>query len=249
MNKTIHTIYNNQEFFIRQEKQNLDLNVYNEVIVGDCYLMSLIQNVYCPAVIVDIGAHIGTFSVLARKMWPDASIIAVEPEPENVELLTANLCKYNNMQIVDGAVVYTEGKVLYIGKTATGGNYMYDQAAKYNQELYYKADYMVKSFKLREITPQVDCLKMDCEGGEYEILEHETPALLTQLKITLGEYHGGLLRFKTAIEQAMPQMRMFYTGPGSSVPNTDSRIGNFWGFSKEIALSKTVLAKLNKYCF
>lgn len=249
MEKVLYTIFNNRKFFVRQDRQDLDLNVYHEVITGDAYLMSVIQSVYMPTVVVDVGAHIGTFSMLAKKIWPNSKLIAVEPEPDNFELLSANLSGYPDVHVVHGAVAYKENKILYIGKTATGGNYMFDQNYGYNKELYYKADYEISLLKLKDIAPDVDCLKMDCEGGEYEIFECEDPNFLGGITMTLGEYHGGLVRFKTAIEKAMPQMQMFYTGPGNVAPTVQSRIGNFWGFDKRISIPTTVLQKLSRYIF
>jgi hypothetical protein len=40
--------------------------------------------------IVDIGAHLGSFSVLCHEFWPDAKIVAIEPHPESFELLRRN---------------------------------------------------------------------------------------------------------------------------------------------------------------
>lgn len=43
---------------------------------------------------VDVGAHLGYFSVLAaRRVGPTGSVIAVEPEPRNLRLLRQNLAR------------------------------------------------------------------------------------------------------------------------------------------------------------
>src|SRR6266404_4525011 len=41
--------------------------------------------------IVDIGAHIGAFAVLAATLWPGCRLIACECDPENIVLLKRNL--------------------------------------------------------------------------------------------------------------------------------------------------------------
>ena len=41
--------------------------------------------------IVDLGAHVGMFSLLARFLHPRAEIFAVEPNPDNYEMLNRNV--------------------------------------------------------------------------------------------------------------------------------------------------------------
>jgi FkbM family methyltransferase len=196
----------------------------------------MIKSLYIPKTIVDVGAHIGAFSILAKQTWPGAEVFAVEPEKGNVELLEANLSRYKDAHVVNGAVSYLENKVLFRGITATGGNHLVDKSVQSINEKYERVEDELKLYKLRDIVKTVDCLKMDCEGGEYEILEYEFKSFLNGVKVTLGEYHGCLDRFKPAVEKAMPHMRMFYTGPGNTTPYIKSNIGNFWGFSREIKL-------------
>jgi FkbM family methyltransferase len=236
MNKTIHTRFNGRNFFIREHRRDQDVAVFDEVIGIDSYKMETVRKIYTPTIVVDVGAHIGTFSVLAKKYWPHARIFSVEPEKENVNLLHCNVANYKEITPIAGAISYTKDKVLLIGSNATGGNFLApkDAAPPAN----YKAGNIPRFLKLEDITSNIDCLKMDCEGGEYEILEYGNPGLLQQIKVTLGEYHGSLTRFKAAIEKAMPHMNIFYTGPGNTNPTNESTIGNFWGFSKTIELGE-----------
>lgn len=39
--------------------------------------------------IVDVCAHVGSFTVLCHEYWPDARIVAVEPHPDSFALLHA----------------------------------------------------------------------------------------------------------------------------------------------------------------
>jgi len=40
--------------------------------------------------IVDIGAHVGSFTVLCHHYWPEAKIVAIEPHPDSFDLLQRN---------------------------------------------------------------------------------------------------------------------------------------------------------------
>jgi GT2 family glycosyltransferase/tetratricopeptide (TPR) repeat protein/SAM-dependent methyltransferase len=58
-----------------------------------------------PDVVVDIGAHIGTFAVLAAESWPGARVIACEPDPDNFGLLEQNLRGRSRIELVQAAVL------------------------------------------------------------------------------------------------------------------------------------------------
>ena len=50
-----------------------------------------------PQVIIDLGANIGLTSVFFKTKYPNAKVIAVEPEQFNFELLKKNTASFNNM--------------------------------------------------------------------------------------------------------------------------------------------------------
>lgn len=54
--------------------------------------------------IVDCGANIGLSAVWFATAFPDAEIVAIEPAPDNVELMRRNLSPYPNTRIVAGGV-------------------------------------------------------------------------------------------------------------------------------------------------
>jgi FkbM family methyltransferase len=79
-----------------------DLRTINEVWAGRAYDRHL------PGwsdgrvdVVVDVGANAGYFTVLASRLAPSASIVSVEPEPENLRILRANLA----LNDIDASVV------------------------------------------------------------------------------------------------------------------------------------------------
>src|SRR5262249_54020392 len=58
-----------------------------------------------PVTVVDVGAHIGAFSLLAAAAWPGARVLACEADPENCALLRENLAGRANVEVVAAAVV------------------------------------------------------------------------------------------------------------------------------------------------
>lgn len=61
--------------------------------------------------IVDCGANIGLTSIWYAHLYPDARIIAIEPEPDNFALLAKNVSGYPNIKPIMAAVSDHTGRV------------------------------------------------------------------------------------------------------------------------------------------
>jgi FkbM family methyltransferase len=143
--------------------------------------------------IVDIGAAFGDYAVWAAKQAPHGRVIAVEPFPPSVSLLRANVDKNRiyNVEIFAGAIAATSGTTslkveqgrIVQNSTAT------DQ--KTGQVVEVKTASMDELFSQFAIT-QCDYLKMDCEGGEYEILFSASVQSLSKIDRICMEVHDGM---------------------------------------------------------
>src|SRR5437879_3936223 len=77
----------------------VDQDILHEVWVADVYGLRELAAAWSgdhatrgtEITIVDIGAHIGAFAVLAATLWPACRLIACECDPDNVVLLKRNL--------------------------------------------------------------------------------------------------------------------------------------------------------------
>lgn len=54
--------------------------------------------------VVDLGAHVGEFTVMAAVRWPQATIYAYEPNPQVIPLLRKNCQPFGNIRIVQKAI-------------------------------------------------------------------------------------------------------------------------------------------------
>src|SRR5215831_4200877 len=72
-------------------ERQIDYAICNEVQALDCYRVRALTSAgFAPKIVVDIGAHIGSFTALAAKYFPDARIYSFEPLSVHYDLLVWN---------------------------------------------------------------------------------------------------------------------------------------------------------------
>ena len=62
-------------------------------------------------VIIDAGANVGAASLWYSMSYPDAVIIAIEPDPNNAELCRKNLKKQLNVRVIEAAIAGNSGSI------------------------------------------------------------------------------------------------------------------------------------------
>ena len=68
-------------------------------------------------VIIDAGANIGAASLWFHRLYPEAAIVAIEPEPDNARVLRANLAPIPYAQVMEAAIAGEAGRVDISGGT------------------------------------------------------------------------------------------------------------------------------------
>lgn len=176
-----------------------DADVVMEVIGRDVYQTGRVDHRGAGEVVFDIGAHIGSFSVLWKRKNPGARIVCVEACPENIPVLMANVAHFATA-IVHAACTYDKGDIALLnsvmpGGVATGGSGILteDLRDKPFPDYYWKDFRPLDKVTLESLmdavgVDRIDVLKLDCEGSEFSILEN-TPSL-DRIGIIFGEYHG-----------------------------------------------------------
>jgi len=76
---------------LRLRPFSMDLAIFHEVWDHERYTAGPIGEVARHGTVVDIGAHIGLFSLLASTALHATRIVSVEPDPLNFELLAENI--------------------------------------------------------------------------------------------------------------------------------------------------------------
>jgi len=143
-------------------------------------------------VVVDIGAHIGAFTMYAANQAENGRVFAIEPFPESYELLRESVKKNDftdRVVAIDSAVTHQprDDYRLYIDEenTCRHGLASRDQSSDHVE---------VEAVRLRDIFEehdinQCDYLKMNCEGEECQILLNTPDDLLRSISKIAFEYH------------------------------------------------------------
>src|SRR5579863_670966 len=190
------------EFWIRADNAEQDLVVVRDIFEQDAYRTLLLgDNAGPDEVVVDIGAHIGTFAKLWYRKNPQARIICVEACPENLAALRANVGDF--AQVVHAACTYETAELILLNAVrpdceSTGGSVVVPRSEKdfspLRQEGYsYWDDYRelpkitLEELMVRYGFDHINILKLDCEGSEYSILGNTK--VLPRIRIIVGEYH------------------------------------------------------------
>jgi len=123
---------------------------------------------YDVATFVDIGANCGTVSIMARILFPDARIIAIEPCRETF----SHLQFYMNWGVECYNFAMGDGTELSFQKGSHSGlnQFSSSEEASYSKGLYrVPSQTLPNIFKAFNVVPPY-ILKIDCEGGERFLL-------------------------------------------------------------------------------
>jgi FkbM family methyltransferase len=141
-------------------------------------------------VILDCGANIGISILNYKRQFPNARIIAFEPDPEVCKVLRENL-ELNSVQDVEvvEAAVWTEESTLefYQHYTTDGSRLVLDEdyVPKVSEDKLFVKTVRLVDY-LRELT--VDFIKMDIEGAESAVIADSVPYLKKVPQMVI-EYH------------------------------------------------------------
>lgn len=142
-------------------------------------------------IVVNIGAHIGNFSIYAALLAKQGKVYAYEPVPENFRLLNHNIRLNNLNNIVPFNLIVSAGsrrrKRIYLTDSSGTSSVFGCQEQKYHS---------VKTIGLRDIfednnLKKINFLKIDCEGSEYDILFNTPKRYLSKIDRIAMEYHEG----------------------------------------------------------
>ncbi len=133
--------------------------------------------------IFDCGANVGIVSLYMKSKFPNARIVAFEPDPKVFSCLKQNIenNKIQGVELVEAAV-WTNDQGIEFGAEGADGGSVYFEGKKSR----------VKSVRLADLLAKektVDLLKIDIEGAEIDVIP-DCEAQLKKVKNIYLEYHS-----------------------------------------------------------
>jgi len=164
---------------------------------------------YRDGIIIDAGAHVGLFSMMASLFAK--KVIAIEPHPRNFILLRANIKRNNirNVIALNRALWPTRGQYELFEGNSSDKNTLLPNG--YNTYAY-KINTITLSDLIKEYG-EIDLLKMDIEGAEFPVIMHAKNEELRCIKAIVGELHfryGNVKRILSRLKEAGFNVRYFY---------------------------------------
>jgi len=170
--------------------------IMDEVWEKMCYWCDDFSGEMPDGAIVDIGAHVGTFSLWAANRWQDRTVVAVEPSQTNFLYLRKNVQNsyLRNVTAVNCVCGDKIGKVQMFarGNGAMNSLFKYDNyGSEFTAMDEVEMTTLEKLFTDQSVA-RCAFLKMDCEGAEYSIVSATSDATLKKCSRIAMEYHLGM---------------------------------------------------------
>jgi FkbM family methyltransferase len=138
--------------------------------------------------VIDLGAHIGVFSLLAASTSPDVHAVAFEPGPENARLLRLNAAL--NTSLTDRIEVHEAA----VGAESGTARWQLDERDPSGSRLVDSGGgHEVRLVGLRDVLAAtrlpIAAMKIDVEGAEYALLDGSDPGDWEGVPAILAELH------------------------------------------------------------
>jgi FkbM family methyltransferase len=206
----ISKVLGKYKFFIRTDTRDCD--VVQSCTVEDEYVLDILQGKN--SVLLDIGTHIGGFTVKALHNGA-SKVYSVEICKENVELIKTNVkfngfsCKHFNQEgetsvtIIDKAI-HDNDNGIYVDMNASynkgqDSEYEFQHRHVYacydtsetpvaNKNVFFESISLDTIFNKLNIS-RLNIMKIDCEGAEWRALYGASDDTLDKIDIIVGEFN------------------------------------------------------------
>jgi len=169
-----------------------DLFVLREVLIEETYRDVLALLPAGPLRVVDVGGNLGTFSLWLHRQRGLKAVWCFEPEPDSYALCRFNLAR-NGVEGAQAIAKAMGGQARTIAMPRSsgrpGGVSIYGSAGS-GEEATCPVEVVALAEWLGGQPGEFDLLKLDCEGAEWEILEHTPAECFERFPVIVAEVHN-----------------------------------------------------------
>lgn len=156
-----------------------------------------------PRVIVDAGAYTGLSTAFFAMRYPDAKIVAIEPDDTNFGMLARNTARFANVHLLQAALWSESGMVSLMDPGDGAWGIRLTESARAGASETAPSGKAVRAVTVPDVMQahglgRIDLLKVDIEGSEMEVFSHADPWISSVQAISV-ELHD---RFKPGCSSA-----------------------------------------------
>jgi FkbM family methyltransferase len=147
---------------------------------------TLQRELHSDHVFLDVGANVGWFSLLAARILRNGKVVAVEPNPRNVQLIYASLSRNELHNVFVYPFAATETNQMFDMEAVGSNGFVTSSIGSSLSRTYVQG---VSLGMLLEPEPRLDVIKMDIEGHELLAMRGMGALLTRHHPIILTEFH------------------------------------------------------------
>lgn len=141
-----------------------------------------------PRLIIDVGGYVGYTSVFFAKKYPEAQVIAIEPDKENCALFRRNCREYRNIHLVEKAIWNSNTRVQIDNPGDQSWSFQVSEASSE------KVD-SIETITIPDLLDEfnaieVDLLKMNIEGSEKIVFSSDCASWINKVCTMIIKTHG-----------------------------------------------------------
>jgi hypothetical protein len=163
---------------------------------------------------LDVGGHIGLWSWLCQQIAPHIRLTAIEAHPDNYAQLVTNCPDVTAVHAWCGYQDSAAG--LCCREHLTGSHYVLSAGEPPAPEGWVIP--LPPRCTLEDFG-QIDLLKLDCEGSEFDILLNCPAETLVRIQVIVGEYHLNRGDFSKVVERLTRHGYRLTITPHSEAPH------------------------------
>lgn len=200
-----------------------DTTIFRHIFIEEQYKINID---FTPNFIIDAGANIGLASVYFKNAYPNATIVAIEPETENFNNCLKNTEKYSNIHAKKCGLWYRNTFTKAIDKYNLGKWGIVIEECEDDGSDNITATITVNDIMKEFNVSRIDLFKIDIETAEKPLFATNYEKWLPITKVIVIELHDRLLEgcaktFFEAINTSIKNYTYLQVGENTVIINND----------------------------